>query len=69
MLTFRSPPEELDALSHAGHPFFRPVWFPDIVGMILDDGVDWGEVGELLIESYCVVAPKKLVGLLDRPTG
>ena len=69
VLTFRSPPEELDALSHAGHPFFRPVWFPDIVGMILDDGVDWGEVGELLIESYCVVAPKKLVGLLDRPTG
>ena len=66
MLTFRSSGPELDALAAAGHPFFRPVWFPDIVGMVLDDDVDWDEVAELLTESYCVLAPKKLVELVDR---
>ena len=28
---------------------------------------DWAEVAELLTESYCVLAPKKLVALVDRP--
>ena len=31
------------------------------VGFWLDVGaVDWGEAGELLIDSYCLCAPKKL---------
>ena len=37
--------------------------------MVLGDGVDWDEVAELLTESYCVHAPKKLVELVERPTG
>ena len=69
VLTFRSSGPELDALSRAGHPFFKPVWFPDIVGMVLDAGADRDEVTELLTESYCVHAPKKLVDLVERPTG
>jgi len=69
VMTFRSSGPELAALSHARHPFFKPVWFPDIVGMVIDAGVDWDEVAELVTESYCVVAPKKLVDLVDRPTG
>jgi hypothetical protein len=68
VLTFRSSGPELDALSRASHPFFKPVWFPDIVGMVLDADVDRREVAELLTESYCVLAPKKLVELVDRPT-
>jgi hypothetical protein len=36
---------------------------------VLDDDVDWDEVAELLTESYCLLAPKKLVALVDRPTG
>ncbi len=67
VLTFRSSGPELDALSNAGHPFFRPRWAPNVVGMVLDDGVDWDEVSELLTESYCVMAPKKLVAQVDRP--
>ncbi|MFH5209927.1 MmcQ/YjbR family DNA-binding protein [Antrihabitans spumae] len=67
LVTFRSQGIELDVLGRAGHPFFRPVWFPNIVGMILDENSDWGEVAELLTESYCVLAPRKLVDLLDRP--
>ena len=61
VLTFRSSGEELAALSNAGPPFFKPVWFPDIVGTTLTGNVDWIEVAELLTESYCVLAPKKLV--------
>jgi len=68
VVTFRSSGPELDALSNAGHPFFKPRWWPDIVGMVLDAGVDWGEVAELLTESYCVLGQKNLVELVDRPT-
>lgn len=67
-MTFRSSGPELDALSNAGHPFFVPVWWPDIVGMVLEPGVDWDEVAELLTESYCVLAQKKLVEMVDRRT-
>ena len=67
VMTFRSAGEELDALSAAGHPFFKPVWFPDIVGMVLGAAVDWDEITELLIESYCVVAPTALAAMVERP--
>ena len=66
VLTFRSVSPELDVLAAAGHPFFKPVWFPDIVGMVIDDGTDWEEVAELVTESYRVLAPRKLVELVDR---
>ena len=36
--------------------------------MVLDDDVDWDEVRELITESYCVMAPQRLVDQLDRPT-
>lgn len=36
--------------------------------MVLDADVDWDEVAELLTESYCVMAPKKLVQMVNRPT-
>jgi predicted DNA-binding protein (MmcQ/YjbR family) len=68
VLTFRSSGQELNALRSAGHPFFEPRWRADEVGMVLDAAVDWDEVAELLTESYCVLAPKKLVELVDRPT-
>ena len=67
VLTFRSSGLELDALTSAGHPFFSPEWGPDVVGMVLEDGVDWDEVAELVTESYCVLAPQRLVALVDRP--
>ena len=67
VLTFRAVGPELDALTAAGPPFFKPVWFDDIVGMVLDDGVDWSEVAELVTESYCTQAPKLLVTQVNRP--
>jgi YjbR protein len=68
VLTFQSSGQELDAFGNVGHPFFRPVWRPGIVGMVLDDDVDWDEVRELVVESYCLLAPQKLVSLVERPT-
>jgi hypothetical protein len=65
VMTFRSSGPELDGLGNAGHPFFVPVCWPDSVGMVLEPGVDGDEVAELLTESYCVLAPKKLVELVE----
>lgn len=69
LLVFRAAGVELDVLGRTGPPFFRPRWGDDVVGMVLGPGVDWEEVGELLTESYCVRAPRKLVAQVDRPEG
>ena len=66
VLTFRSAGDELAALSAVGPPFFKPVWFRDIVGITLGPDVDWTEVAELVTESYCLLAPKRLAALVHR---
>ena len=63
VLTFRSSGEELAALSAFGPPFFKPLWFRDIVGLVLPADpptADWDEVAELVTESYRLLAPKRL---------
>ncbi len=67
VVSFRSAGAELAALLASGHPFFRPGWGDNVVGMVLDGATDWDEVGELMTESYCTMAPRKLVALVDRP--
>ncbi len=67
IVTFRSQGPELVALRNAGEPFFYAGWGRDVMGMVLDGDTDWDEVRELLTESYCVLAPKKLVALVERP--
>ena len=64
-MTFHSVGEEADVLLATGDPFF-PGWGAGLVGMVLrEDGTtDWEEVKELLTESYCLLAPKKLVARL-----
>lgn len=67
LLAFRSPDEEREALLAIGHPFFLLGWGRNAVGMVLEDETDWDEVTEIVTESFCVLAPKKLVALVDRP--
>jgi hypothetical protein len=67
IVVFRSEGPELVALRNAGPPFFYAGWGRDVVGMVLDADTDWTEVRELITESYCVLAPKKLVARVDRP--
>jgi hypothetical protein len=66
VLAFRSGGEELEALRRAGPPFVVLGWGRDALGMVLDDP-DWSEVTELVTESFCLMAPKKLAALVDRP--
>lgn len=65
IVAVRSPDDEREALLAVGHPFFLLGWGRDAVGMVLDDDTDWDEVREIVTESYCVLAPKKLVGLVS----
>lgn len=67
VLAFRSRGEELEALRHAGPPFLMLGWGRDAVGMSIDESTDWDEVRELVTESFCMMAPRKLVALVDRP--
>jgi predicted DNA-binding protein (MmcQ/YjbR family) len=67
VLSFRAAADELDVLRNTGHPFFYLGWGRDAMGMVLDADTDWDEVRELVTESYCVLAPKKLIALIDRP--
>ena len=65
VVTFHAAGEEHDALLAMGDPFF-PGWGPGLVAMVLrEDGTtDWDEVQELVTESYCLLAPKKLIARL-----
>lgn len=67
VLTLRSPLAAYDAPMFRTRPFFKPVWFADIVGLAIDDQTDWHEVAELITESYCVFAPKTLAAIVERP--
>ena len=67
VLTFRSSGLELETLRQTGPPFFSAPWRGDEVGLRLADGVDWAEVGELLTDSYCLLAPKRLAASVPRP--
>ncbi len=67
IVAVRAPDEEREALLATGHPFFLLGWGRNAVGMVLEDHTDWDEVREIVTESYCVLAPKKLVALVERP--
>jgi hypothetical protein len=63
VLTFRSPLPEADDHAFRWEPFFRPVWFRDIVGVKLDDDTDWDELAGLIRTSYRRLAPRRLAAL------
>jgi hypothetical protein len=67
LLVFRATGEELEMLQNAGPPYLNAGWGRDAVGLTIDGDTDWTEVAELLTESYCVMAPKKLAALVARP--
>jgi len=61
VLTFRLSKAGCAADRFRRAPFFRPVWFPNIAGVVIDPNSDWDELGDLLRDSYRVLAPKKLL--------
>jgi len=54
-------------VQHAPKKFFVPPYMGPSgwVGVFLDDKPDWTEVGELLLDGYRLVAPKKLLKMMD----
>lgn len=60
ILTFRAWDREFAPPELAQAPFFWPGWWPDIVGMVMGEAVDWDRVAELIAMSYRVMAPKML---------
>jgi hypothetical protein len=64
VLYFRSQPPDLDALVESGHPFFKAAWGKRVIGMAIDDDLDWDEVAELIADSYCIQAPRTLAALV-----
>ena len=69
VLTFRSSGPELAALTGSGPPYFKPPWHPQVVGLVLGTGgaPTADELAELLTESYCLLAPRRLVDQVQRP--
>ena len=67
VLTFRASDEEVVAFREMGPPFFFGGWGRDVVGLRLDNRTDWTEVAELMTESYCLMAPRKLAAQVERP--
>ena len=67
VLTFRSSVAGLDPRHYAEAPFFRPPWWPDIVGLQLDAATDWDDVAKLVAGSYRRLAPLTLGGRGDPP--
>jgi hypothetical protein len=67
VLAFRSSGEDLEVLRNVGGRFMVLGWGRDALGLVLDDETDWTEVRELVTDSYCVMAPKQLAALVDRP--
>ena len=64
-IVLRIHPDDRDALVSIGHPCFRSRGGRDRVGVLLTDDTDWGEIRELVTESYRLIAPKKLSATLD----
>ncbi len=64
VVTLRSTGDERAALAAIGPPFLDS-WGDDVVAVVLDGDTDWRELGELVTESYRLLAPDRLVRELD----
>ncbi len=68
-MTMKAAPGEQESLLASGLPFFRPKYVGSRgwIGIIVDDETDWAEVEELVMDSYCAIAPKTLAKQLTSP--
>lgn len=66
-LVFQPDPDELEALTQHEHTFIPAYWGPHgWLGYDLSaTGIDWGEVAELVEDSFRQTATKKLITQLD----
>ncbi len=55
----QSEPDRYFAPPYVGPKGWVAAWLDE------DAGPDWDEIEEIIIESYCLIAPKKLVKLIE----
>jgi len=67
-ITLRGDPDDVAAFSHLRPPYFKSDWGSKVIGMMLDEATDWGEVAEMVTISYCIQAPRHLADRVDPPT-
>jgi len=65
MLVCNAESDERAALLATGHPYFAPNAGHDRLGIVLDGASDWDQIGELLVDSYRRVAPRRLGDSID----
>jgi hypothetical protein len=65
LLVLRADPDDREVLLSIGRPFITLRARRDRIAVLLTDDTDWGEIRELVIESYRTIAPRKLTALLD----
>ncbi|NLG23383.1 MAG: MmcQ/YjbR family DNA-binding protein [Actinomycetales bacterium] len=66
-IVFRAPDSEVMTFANLGPSHFRAGWGRNVVGVIIDEDTDFEDLEEMLIESYCLQAPARLVAQLDLP--
>jgi YjbR len=65
LLVLRADFDDRDWLLSIGRPFFAPRAGRARIGVLLTEDTDWEEIRELVTESYRILAPKKLIVLLE----
>ena len=68
-LVVDADPDERRALLAAGNPYFPSASNERRLGIVLHDDTRWDEITELITDSYRLLAPKKLVALLEESDG
>jgi hypothetical protein len=64
VVTLRASATDIAAYGNLGDPYFTADWGNGVVGLKLDDETDWDEVAEMVTESYCVMAPRRLAEIV-----
>jgi hypothetical protein len=65
LLVLSADPDDREAYLSIGRPFFASRGGRDRIGVLLTDGTDWEEIRELVTETHRLLAPKKLIALLE----
>ncbi|GAA4699202.1 MmcQ/YjbR family DNA-binding protein [Nocardioides nanhaiensis] len=64
VLHFHAAPEDVLTLRHVGPPWFKTLWGPSSMLLRLPPEPDWGEVAEVVVDSFRVLAPRYLAARL-----
>lgn len=67
ILTFQITDVERELFTRLGPPYWAVRWGRDVGGLVLGESPDWEEIAELVTDSYCLLAPRRLAGQVTRP--